>query len=308
MNHVTTTKKSNNQQRQQHHQPLLTPTSVALSLAPPRVPPHGSLLRKLYTHPNAAHRHAVLQNDKLGHHNNDERDDSNKGYQSHTLTSRLIQLFTSSSGRIFLLHHPHLPTSLLFPEQLTRFLGTILPLDFQHSFRDDGYFKSVLDGIVTLSCPLVTVGHWREAREFLELSHSLSLPAENTMQILEDRHWMMLSAIRTRTRCQNWKENGEGNKLPMESMPCNISICSYHRKTAATAQKMHITNSQNKNHNSTDDEDGRIPVRGTLFFVHGGAWGSGHPWIYRLVAPTFLKLNFTVVIRHWPKLKISISH
>lgn len=43
-------------------------------------------------------------------------------------------------------------------------------------------------------------------------------------------------------------------------------------------------------------DDRRVTVRGTVFFVHGGAWGSGMPWMYRLVAPTFLRLNFAVVI------------
>jgi acetyl esterase/lipase len=43
-------------------------------------------------------------------------------------------------------------------------------------------------------------------------------------------------------------------------------------------------------------QQNKIPVRGTIFFVHGGAWGSGKPWMYRLIAPTFLKLHFAVVI------------
>jgi len=46
----------------------------------------------------------------------------------------------------------------------------------------------------------------------------------------------------------------------------------------------------------TTQQQSKIPVRGTIFFVHGGAWGSGKPWMYRLIAPTFLKLHFAVVI------------
>jgi len=295
---MTTTKKSN-QQRQQQHQPLLTPASVALSLAPPRVPPHGSLLRKLYTHPNAAHPHAVLQNDKLGHHNtNDERDDSNRGYQSHTLTSRLLQLFTSSSGRIFLLHHPHLPTSLSLPEQLTRFLGAVLPLDFQHSFRDDGYFKSVLDGIVTLSCPLVAVGHWREAREFLELSHSLSLPGGKYNANIRGSSLDDVISNKNEDEVPKLERKWRRKRIAYGEHAMQYFDLFLPSKNSSNSTKnaSDITNSQNKNHKPTDNEDGRIPVRGTLFFVHGGAWGSGHPWMYRLVAPTFLKLNFAVVI------------
>jgi hypothetical protein len=35
---------------------------------------------------------------------------------------------------------------------------------------------------------------------------------------------------------------------------------------------------------------------GMVFFVHGGAWGSGKPWFYRLVAQSFLDLNMAVAI------------
>ena len=39
------------------------------------------------------------------------------------------------------------------------------------------------------------------------------------------------------------------------------------------------------------------PLGGLLFFVHGGAWGSGLPWMYRLVAAPFLEaLNMAVAI------------
>ena len=44
------------------------------------------------------------------------------------------------------------------------------------------------------------------------------------------------------------------------------------------------------------DAQSKLPVRGTVFFVHGGAWGAGQPWMYRLVASPFLKRNFAVVI------------
>ena len=47
---------------------------------------------------------------------------------------------------------------------------------------------------------------------------------------------------------------------------------------------------------SSPDDDGRTPVRGAVFFVHGGAWGSGMPWMYRLVAPTFLRLDLAVIV------------
>ena len=33
-----------------------------------------------------------------------------------------------------------------------------------------------------------------------------------------------------------------------------------------------------------------------IFFVHGGAWGSGLPWMYRLVASSFLEEGMNVAI------------
>jgi predicted esterase len=38
------------------------------------------------------------------------------------------------------------------------------------------------------------------------------------------------------------------------------------------------------------------PPRRWIFFVHGGAWGSGMPWMYRLVANPFLQQGWGVII------------
>jgi hypothetical protein len=40
----------------------------------------------------------------------------------------------------------------------------------------------------------------------------------------------------------------------------------------------------------------RVRVRGMVFFVHGGAWGSGKPWFYRLVTKPFLEMGLAVAI------------
>jgi len=40
----------------------------------------------------------------------------------------------------------------------------------------------------------------------------------------------------------------------------------------------------------------QYPARGMVFFVHGGAWGSGKPWFYRLVAKPFLEVGLAVGI------------
>ena len=204
-------------QHSKDQQPLLTSTSVAASLSPPRFPPHDSNLRQLYK------------------------------------TSR----------------HPHLPSSLSIPDQLTRFLGTILPLDTQHSFRDNGYFRTVADTAVKLTCPSLGIRHWTECKEFIELSRIQS--QTNNGKDIEDKN------NSKRRRRRRWKRRkisyGDHSMQYIDLFLPTSDVVS-----------------------NTTKADNRIPIRGTIFFVHGGAWGAGHPWMYRLVAPTFLKLNFAVCI------------
>ena len=314
-------KKGNNQNQQQ---PLLTPTSVALSLAPPRVPPYGSILRKLYTHPKYAHRYlregALVglhlqrseKNDNATDHHHDELDEG--CYQSHTLTSRILQLFGPTQNHYFQSHHPHLPTSLSLPDRLTRFLGVALPLDLQHSLRDGGYFKALADGMVTLTCPLIGAGNWTAVREFLELSDFFSpsldrsydvnirKPHRAAVESHGDRGMPSLDGNEERTKQGQQKRKRRWTKKripygdhPMQYidlfLPSNKSGHSNVDSRGATA-----TSHPRNNYTSDHITNNKIPVRGTLFFVHGGAWGAGHPWMYRLVAPSFLKLGFAVVI------------
>lgn len=203
-----------------NEQPLLTSTSVAASLSPPRFPPHDSNLRQLYK------------------------------------TSR----------------HPHLPTSLSIPDQLTRFLGTILPLDTQHSFRDSGYFRAVADTAVKLTCPSLGIRHWKECKEFIELSRIH--PQNNNGKYTEEEKQQQLSYSKRKKRRRWTRRKIAYGDHSMQYIDIFLPTSS------AVSTKA----------------DSRIPIRGTIFFVHGGAWGAGHPWMYRLVAPTFLKLNFAVCI------------
>lgn len=44
--------------------------------------------------------------------------------------------------------------------------------------------------------------------------------------------------------------------------------------------------------------------RGLVVFVHGGAWGSGKPWMYRLAATPFIEANLAVAVlsyRRYPE-------
>jgi len=231
-------------------QPLLTPTSVALSLSPPRFPPH-------YRH----HNHDPQQHSKDHGENSD--------YESHTLTSRILQLVAPLTNFRALrnnLQHPHLPSSLSLPDQLTRFLGVALPLETQHALRDDGVFRRIADGAVKLSCPMIGLGHWEQAKEFLELSRTPESPHSNNQIVHRGR------------RRKRWRR---------KRISYGDHAMQYFDLFLPTMKRQPDDDGPN---------DNKTLVRGTLFFVHGGAWGSGQPWMYRLVAPAFLKLNFAVVI------------
>mmetsp|Transcript_4977 Transcript_4977/g.11360 ORF Transcript_4977/g.11360 Transcript_4977/m.11360 type:complete len:109 (-) Transcript_4977:886-1212(-) len=106
------------------------------------------------------------------------------------------------------------------------------------------------------------------------------------MPLIEDHHWMILLG-----------ENEDGvPKLERKWRRRRIAYGEHamqyfhlfllSKNSNNSTKNASDTNSQNKNHTSTNNKERRIPIRGTLFFVHGGAWGLGHPWMYRLVAPT----------------------
>ena len=220
-------------------QPLLTEESVALSLAPPRSPPGGDVIRNLYADPHisAARLFSILTSEAAAGNHNDENHSS---YESHNLKRRFVQLLHDGNRVLHHSIHPHIPTSLSLPDQLIRFLGRVLPLEWQHRNRDNGTFRLLADGLVKLTCPMIGLSNLRLTRKFIELSSSKR----------------------------------------------RIRYGHHHRM-----QYIDLFLPQRN-----DMKQQKVPVRGTLFFVHGGAWGSGHPWMYRLVAPTFLERNFAVAI------------
>ena len=243
-----------------NHQPLLTHESMALSLAPPRAPPRGSVIRNLYTttYPHPVARLQNLLTSTGNNNNNDDMDDPDhtktSSYESHNLQSRFLQLLQDGNHLIRHSVHPHLPSSLSLPDQIIRFIGRTLPLEWQHTHRDNGTFRRVADGMVKLTCPLIGLSNLRLTNEFLKLSST-----KRRRRIRYGHHHAM--------------------QYIDLFLPQHDDI----------HQKM-------KSNNSSNDNGNKVPVRGTLFFVHGGAWGSGHPWMYRLVAPAFLARNFAVAI------------
>jgi acetyl esterase/lipase len=207
---------------------LLTKNSLKLSLSAPRCAPHGT-----------AHRSFLLGEDPSSNPFVDhDHDQVHRGYNRHSgLRERLLHLLQRNHFDIPFhrrLPHPHLAVGPEVSDQMTRFLGTILPLPWQNSFRDSGGLRNTLDTLVTCSMPVGAVINPSAAAEFLRLTRKMeTIPyGDHEMQFID----MFLP------------------------------------------------------------ECPEAQISGLIFFAHGGAWGSGKPWFYRLVANSFLKINLAVAI------------
>jgi acetyl esterase/lipase len=68
------------------------------------------------------------------------------------------------------------------------------------------------------------------------------------------------------------------------------------------SHRLEIVSAVVADRSSSSDSTPPHPAR-TLVFVHGGAWGSGKPWMYRLLADRLSTVGYTVVLigyRTWP--------
>lgn len=126
---------------------LLTRTALSVSLSAPRTPPVGT-----------AHRSMLLGREPANYWSTTDDDEAQSSTGHITLRRRFME-------RLRLSHmeaptrrpHPHLPAGLEVSDQITRFLGVLLSLEWQNQLRDSGAFRSVSDTFVTLSAPLVAL-------------------------------------------------------------------------------------------------------------------------------------------------------
>jgi alpha-beta hydrolase superfamily lysophospholipase len=241
-------------------QPLLTPSSLALAHSPPRTPPSGSWVNYLNHH--CLHdllrekfneiQHLLSKSSHIKSGSDDNFHETDFHNKSHELLARLIIAIARREERnnttcqccrskSFLKRTP-------LPTRVTRYIGSVLPLHWQHDFRDSGKFRYTADTLVKLTCPLVAAGRFKEIREFIELSGS----TKNT------KRWR--------------REILRYGKHAMQHIDLFWPNLDQRAKTEPTY------------------------IRGTITFVHGGAWGSGHPWMYRLIAPFFLQQGFAVAV------------
>ena len=130
---------------------LVTPRSLQLSLYAPRAPPYGTI------------HHSRL---------------SNKVYcEDDELPSEIKRQSPPKSNLRFsktYLPHPHIPNSLSWGENLTRGIGSRLPLSVQNKLRDSGAFRAIVDGLVTLNAPLLVITDPYSAIRFVRLSWNMT--------------------------------------------------------------------------------------------------------------------------------------
>lgn len=139
-----------------------------------------------------------------------------------------------------LLWHPHLSTGPELGDQITRYLGVLLPVHWHNACRDSGSFRYILDSIVTSTAPTMAITAPSVAYQFLQLTAS-------SQRIRYGSH-------------------------PRQYLD------------------LYLPNQQQQQQQQSTD-----PTR-LIFFVHGGAWGSGLPWFYRLTALPFLQQGWAVAV------------
>jgi acetyl esterase/lipase len=203
---------------------LLTKKSLELSLSPPRCPPFDT-----------AHRSFLLGTDPSSIPYADYHDQTRSDYNGGIRARRLVHITLQKAHRLQnRLPHPHLAAGPDISDQVTRFLGTLLPLSWQNHCRDSGGFRDMIDSLVTTTMPLGALANPRAAMEFGRLTEKVQRIAYGDDE--------------------------------MRFIDMFLPECS------------------------------ELEIKGLVFFVHGGAWGSGKPWFYRLVASHFLRRNLAVAI------------
>lgn len=214
-------------------QSLLTQKAFALALSPPRAPPVGT-----------AHRDLLLAKDPSRSSNSRHQrllEQAHSRTSNHTLRKRLHELLHKShQTSAQRLPHPHLSTGPELGDQITRFLGVVLPVHWHNACRDSGSFRFILDTLVTATAPTMAITSPSVAYQFLKLT-------ANSQCIRYGSHpRQYLDLYLPNEQQQQQQQSTEATRL--------------------------------------------------IFFIHGGAWGSGLPWFYRLTALPFLQQGWAVAV------------
>lgn len=215
---------------------LLTKKSLQLSLSPPRCAPFETAHQSLMT----AIRNPASQPYVDNHH----LDGAHSDYNLHSgIRERLMHLIYNAD--LHDIPHPHLAVDS--PDGATRFLGSILPLEWQNHIRDSGKFRRISDDLVEYGIPIGAITNPSAAMTMLHLTNRVT-------------------------------------KLEYGKHPSQVIDLLF------------------------PDNVPEKDLGGMLIFIHGGAWGSGKTWYYRVRNDVFvLRDSFVIFCTDSANLKIFLS-
>lgn len=138
-----------------------------------------------------------------------------------------------------------------------RFMRSSLPVWIQHGLRDSGFLRALLDSSVLAVIPSVLEQHPESLCNFLVLS-SRRAWADALSSILPEK-WRP-TIISSKVHFQRFQYGSHARQVIDYMKPCGREN------------------------------------QGLVLFVHGGAWGSGFPELYRLIAKPFIDRDMSVAI------------
>jgi len=146
--------------------------------------------------------------------------------------------------------------------------------------RDTGFVGFAADFLTVLAVPSVISAFPQALPNFLALT---DLPI-----------WFRNHAISLFQRKDDKKINTVMNESPLvrENTFESIQYGDHPMQVAHLMRPLHISK-EKEEPNNNDDKKNKSSL---VVFVHGGAWGSGKPWMYRLVARPLLELGYSVAI------------
>lgn len=143
-----------------------------------------------------------------------------------------------------------------------------LPLWVQHSMRDSGFVRFCSDSLVFLGLPSFISTYQKAIPNFLTLTDVPIWFRRSIHSVL------------------NIEEEHENESFFRKNSFESIQYGDHPMQVAHLMRPLF----------QEIDEDTHGEADRLVVFIHGGAWGSGRPWMYRLVASPLLRLNYSVAV------------
>ncbi|KAG7372341.1 hypothetical protein IV203_018484 [Nitzschia inconspicua] len=259
---------------------LLTPKSLQLSVTAPRCPPYYTAQRSLLI----GRRPRPGADPYLTHHtivNSDSK---------HSVTSvHKTEGVQEAHDR----HHERLMDRFFFFRGTGRSKSTT-------NFRKSSTMKSVAtspfhhnSSLMTPHPHLPSLGPDTSSQATRVLGTLLPLKWQNHCRDSGGFRWIADSLVKASIPFAALSHPGAAKRFVQLTRSCRrLQYGDCNERNESQANKMQFMDVFLPD---TSDSQQQKP-RGMVFFVHGGAWGSGTPWFYRLVAVPFLQCGLAVSI------------